>query len=178
MVIICPDCGFENIDGMDACESCQQSLTMLNRPRRPYSPIAQNMVQDRVDSLDPKQPVAVTSTTSVGEVLKIMLEKRIGCMLVADKGKLEGIFSDRDAVMRLGTEFSACRSRPIAEFMTPLPGTLEMRDKIIFAVQKMAIGGYRHIPILAGEQLVGVISIRDILRYTSEKLEVLDAAGG
>lgn len=92
MALICPDCGFENIDGMDVCESCQQSLTMLNRPRRPHSPIAKNMVRDRINSLDPKSPVAVTSTTSVGEALEIMLEKRIGCILVADNGKLGGHF--------------------------------------------------------------------------------------
>ncbi len=176
MAINCPSCGHENIAGTDICENCQHSLTGLKKPGKSQSPIGNAMLKDRVAGLNPKQPVAVSSDTPVRKVLQMMLEKGIGSMLVADGEQLVGIFSERDAVIRLGVNFSSCGSRPISEFMTPSPGTLGMEDKIVFAVQKMALGGYRHIPIVSGDKLVGVISIRDILRYTSEKLAALDAA--
>jgi CBS domain-containing protein len=48
--------------------------------------------------------------------------------------------------------------------------TLDTSDKIAFALHKMNVGGYRHIPILFNGQLAGVISIRDILRYLTERI--------
>ena len=94
--------------------------------------------------------------------------------MIVDGGKLVGIFSERDALMKLNTETPKLRDRPISQFMTPDPVTLEANDKIAFAVHKMNVGGYRHVPILFDGKLVGVISIRDILRYLTERI----AAGG
>ncbi len=54
--------------------------------------------------------------------------------------------------------------------MTADPVTLETNDKIAYALQKMNVGGYRHIPILFEGKLAGVISIRDILRYLTERI--------
>ena len=175
MALLCPDCGAENIDGVDTCESCGQPLTMLNKPHRPPSPVGEGMLRDPIEKLDPKQPIAVSCETPLQDTLQIMLEKKIGAILVTDQEKLVGIFSERDAVNRAGVEFSALRSEPIATFMTPSPGTLEVNNKIIFAVRKMAIGGDRHVPIVEGDRPVGVISIRDILRYTEEQIESVDS---
>ena len=58
--------------------------------------------------------------------------------------------------------------------MTADPVTLETSDKIAFALHKMNVGGYRHVPILFDGKLAGVISIRDILRYLTERI----AGGG
>ncbi len=174
MAIICPSCCHENIDGADICENCQHSLTGLNRPGDSQSPIGNAMLRDRIASLDPRQPIAVSADTPVAKVLQMMQEKGIGSMLITDDGKLIGIFSERDAVMRLGVDFSNYRNRPISEFMTCSPDTLTMDNKVIFAVHKMALGGYRHVPIVSGDDLVGIVSIRDILRYTSEKLAGMD----
>ena len=171
MALICLDCGAENIDGTDTCESCGQSLTMLNKPKRRPSPVGDGMLREKIEALDPKLPIAVTPDTPVESALRVMLENKIGSILVTEDDKLIGIFSEHDAVNRIGVEFEQLRSHAISEFMTALPGTLEKDNKIIFAVHKMAFGGYRHIPIVEGDRPVGVISIRDILRYTEEKIE-------
>ncbi len=171
MAVNCPDGGAENIDGVDTCESCGQPLTVFNKPRRPHSPVGEGMLRDCIDVLEPKQPIAVTPGTAIEKVLQVMLENKIGSILVTEDDKLIGIFSDRDVVNRIGVEFEALRSHPVSEFMTSLPGTLEAENKIIFAVHKMAFGNYRHVPIVEGDRPVGVISIRDILRYTEEQIE-------
>jgi CBS domain-containing protein len=54
--------------------------------------------------------------------------------------------------------------------MTPGVVTLEAEDRIAYALHKMNVGGYRHIPILFAGRLAGVISIRDILRYLTERI--------
>ena len=170
MALICPDCGAENIDGVDTCESCGQSLTMLNKPQRAPSPVGDGMLRDQIQTLNPKQPVTTSPDTPLEDALHIMLENKIGSILVIEDEKLVGIFSERDAVNRVGVEFDTLRNQPISDFMTPMPGTLEAENKIVFAVHKMAIGRYRHIPIVDGDRPVGMISIRDILRYAEEQM--------
>ena len=99
-----------------------------------------------------------------------MVDERIGCVMIVDQGRLVGIFSERDAIMKLNTDTPKFIERPISQFMTPGPVTLETNDKIAYALHKMNVGGYRHIPILFQRKLAGVISIRDILRYLAERI--------
>lgn len=175
-MVICPDCGYENIEGVDECASCQQSLTPLSKPQ-PATLLEKGLSEDPIAVLVPGTPVWVSSGEPVGQVLDLMIAERIGCVLVVDEGQLVGIFSERDALLRLNVQAESLRQRPVKEFMTESPGTLEMDDKIAFAVHKMAVGGYRHVPILTGGRPTGIISIRDILRYATEKLQAAEGSG-
>ena len=168
-MILCPYCDAENIEGADECDTCGEALVDLSI-RIPATSVEGDLLRDRIERLWPKSPSTVTPETSVGDVLQKMVDERIGCVMIVDKGKLVGIFSERDALMKLNTDASKYFSRPISQFMTAEPGTLETSDKIAFALHKMNIGGYRHIPILFNGKLAGVISIRDILRYLTERI--------
>src|SRR3954451_18467680 len=167
--IICPYCEAEIIEGADECDKCGEGLTHLSR-RIPASSVEADLVRDRIERLWPKSPSTVTPDTTVGEVLKRMVDKRIGCVMIVDAGKLVGIFSERDALMKLNADAAKFLGRPISQFMTADPVTLETSDKIAYALHKMNVGGYRHMPILFQGKLAGVISIRDILRYLTERI--------
>jgi CBS domain-containing protein len=167
--ILCPYCEAENIEGADECDKCGEGLTHLSR-RIPASSVEADLLRDRIERLWPKSPSTVTPDTTVGEVLKRMVDKRIGCVMIVDGGKLVGIFSERDALMKLNADAPKFLSRPISQFMTADPVTLETSDKIAYALHKMNVGGYRHMPILFQGKLAGVISIRDILRYLTERI--------
>jgi CBS domain-containing protein len=72
-------------------------------------------------------------------------------------------------MMRVNVDAAKMADRPISEVMTVNPATLRSRDKISFAIHRMNVGGFRHVPILdADDRLVGVISIRDILRFLTD----------
>jgi CBS domain-containing protein len=157
------------MEGADECEACGEALTHLSR-RIPTSSVEADLLRDRIEQLWPKSPSTVSPDVPVGDVLKRMVDQAIGCVMVVDKGKLVGIFSERDALMKLNTDAKKFLSRPISQFMTPDPVTLETNDKIAFALHKMNVGGYRHVPILFEGELAGVISIRDILRYLTERI--------
>ena len=103
-----------------------------------------------------------------------MVERTIGCVLVVDEGQLIGIFTERDAVTRIGVNAEKFAERPIFEFMTPTPESIEADAQIAFALQKMDVGGYRHLPVMSAGRIVGVISIRDILQYLARHLEVVE----
>jgi CBS domain-containing protein len=167
--IICPYCDAENIEGADECEACGEALTDLS-VRAPTTRVEADLLRDRIERLWPKSPSTVSPTTPVGQVLTKMVGETIGCVMVVEDGKLVGIFSERDALMKLNTDAPKFLERPISQFMTPEPVTLEANDKIAFALHKMNVGGYRHIPILFEGKLAGVISIRDILRYLTERI--------
>ena len=173
---VCPDCGYENLEGVDVCEQCGQSLSELSAPR-PSSPIEQGLLADRIASLAPKEPLTVSPETPVRDVLTKMSQASIGCVMVVDDDGLRGIFSERDALLKLSTDVRQLDNEPIASMMTPDPEVLETKDKIAFALHKMDLGGYRHLPILSGGKLVGVISIRDILHYLTERISEAQPQG-
>jgi CBS domain-containing protein len=155
-MIVCPYCEAENIEGTDTCEQCEASLTDLS-VRVPATSVEADLLRDRIERLWPKSPSTVTPETPVGTVLKKMVDEVIGCVMVVDRGRLVGIFSERDALMKINTDARRLAERPISQFMTRDPVTLETNDKIAFALHKMNVGGYRHVPILFEGKLAGVI---------------------
>ena len=175
-MIICPYCEAENIEGTDECERCGEGLTDLSI-RVPATSVEADLLRDRIERLWPKSPSTVPPDATLGDVLQKMVGETIGCVMVVDNGELVGIFSERDALMKVNTDAARYSDRPIAQFMTPDPITLETNDKIAFALHKMHVGGYRHIPILFDGKLVGVISIRDILRYLTERIAAAGRRG-
>ena len=168
--MICPYCGADNLDGVDDCAECGQSLSDAHLPDPP-TVVEQSLLADHVPVLAPQTPVVVAADTPVRDVLRAMVDAGTGCVVVADGNRPVGVFSERDALVRLNTEAPALGGRPVSGFMTAPPETLEPDAKVAFAVQRMAVGGYRHIPIVgAGGELAGIVSVRDILRYLAEKV--------
>lgn len=175
-MIVCPYCSHTNIEGADACDKCGQSLGDLSL-RQPPSEIERQLVVDPVDVLKPRPPLTVSPETPVGQVLRMLVENQVGCIVVThDSGRLAGIFSERDALMRLNVEAAQLAAKPVSDFMTTSVQSLESTATIAFAVQRMDLGGYRHLPIVAEDgSVTGVISARDILRYLTEKLATAPA---
>ena len=68
-MIACPQCGFDNIEGVDACESCQQSLSSLSLPK-PTSQIERSILSDRIDALVPREPLVVEPGAPVSMVTR------------------------------------------------------------------------------------------------------------
>ncbi len=170
-MIVCPYCARELIEGEDTCPECRASLADLHLPT-PATAVERALVSDHIHELAPNPPLAVPSDMPVGEVLQKMVDESVGCLLVIDDGELKGVFSERDALLKLGAEVESRRERPVSEFMTPSPETLEDTAKVAFAVQRMDLGGYRHLPIVDAQRTVtGVISVRDILAYLTDRIQ-------
>jgi CBS domain-containing protein len=91
--------------------------------------------------------------------------------LIVENSKIVGVFSERDALLRLDVELNDELTRPVSDFMTPSPQKITADSKIAFAVRMMDLGSYRHVPVVDDEDRpVGVISVRDILGYLTEKM--------
>lgn len=167
-MLVCPACGATDlIEGSDTCEYCNASLTDVSISVPRFS-IESDLVRDTVSELPVHPPVEIAPTETVGKAITLMVDQGIGCVLITEHDKLVGIFSERDALYRLGVDAESKKESPISDFMTANPAVISAEDKIAFALHRMDIGGYRHLPILDGEKPVSLISIRDLLAYITE----------
>lgn len=121
-----------------------------------------DMLKDAAD-----KPALITEpSTSIHDVLQIMRDNRRGVVLIADHGRLTGIFTERDVLMKIAGTRVDLKRTPVRNFMTPDPDTLPAESSIAFAINKMVTEGYRHIPLVddAGRP-VGVVSMRDLIEH-------------
>jgi CBS domain-containing protein len=113
----------------------------------------------------PQKPVVLVADCSVSDAMLEMQAHRTGAVLVRADHRL-GILTERDIVMKTPGTGRLAEDIQVTEIMTPDPVTLGPEDSIAFAMNYMAVGGYRHIPIVDDVGLpVGLLSVRDILRF-------------
>ncbi len=166
---VCPDCGYENIEGEEFCAVCEQPLVEVAGPQC-STEVERRLLLHPIRRLNPREPVLVAPNTPVGEVLRKLVDQHIGCAVVVSDHKVVGIFTERDVLLKLNVRAAELRDHPVSEFMTAKVETLELDDRIAFALHKMDVGGYRHIPILRDGRVIGIISVRRILNYIAGAL--------
>jgi CBS domain-containing protein len=110
--------------------------------------------------------VTVSPSTSVAEAATVMAEKRVGSALVLEDG-LVGIFTERDIVRALSQDFDA-PGHPVTHWMTKDPVTVGPETTVEEAMDRMLAGGFRHLPVMDGDKILGIVSIRDLSRARAE----------
>jgi len=126
-----------------------------------------NLSTETVAETHPGKPLSVSPQTSVGEVFELLKEQRTGSVLVCREGVLVGIFTERDALKLMAgdCDFQA----PIATVMTPRPVTVHVRETVSSAINRMASGGYRRLPMVGDTgKPIGIVKVSGILRYLVE----------
>ncbi len=122
------------------------------------------LFQLKIRALNPARPVTVEIQDSVESAIRVMQERKIGCVLVVTKGKLAGIFTERDVLMKILRRGLDPARASVESMMTSEPETLREDDTVASAVNRMHLGGYRHLPILNDDGgVVGIISVKDII---------------
>lgn len=166
--MICPRCGFDNLPGNDTCGQCLCDLTALDRPA-PQDRIEMSLMADTVATLKPRSPVLLPSSASVGEAVRLLLDAEIGAVLIVNaEGRLAGIFSERDLLTKVAGGSTPLGDLPLDQFMTPKPETVCAGDTLAYALHKMDVGGYRHLPVVDDGKPVGILSVRDLIRHMTQ----------
>jgi CBS domain-containing protein len=163
--MICPTCGWDNLPGNEECSNCLQDLTPLDRPVA-QNRVERSLMEDPVSVLRPKPPITVLPTTTVRQAIQVMLSHNLGSLLVVDgSGKLVGILSERDLLKKVAPLPDPYAELQVEDIMTANPEAVTAEDTLAFALHKMDVGGYRHLPVLSAGKPAGVISVRDMLRH-------------
>ncbi|MNK27896.1 Arabinose 5-phosphate isomerase KdsD [compost metagenome] len=113
----------------------------------------------------PLEVFSVMPNTSVLDALKLMTEKNISALLIMEEGKLLGIFTERDYARKIVLQGKASKDTPISEVMTANPITVATTDSIDLCMQVMTDKHIRHLPVVAANQAVGMVSIGDVVKF-------------
>ena len=165
--MICPVCQWQNFLGEDVCENCGADLWRSDTPESTTT-FHGRLLGMRLDRLGAPRPVIADAETSAGTAIERMRREGIDCLLVVEHGALVGIFTDRDAVVKIGTTVDD--PRPLREVMTPDPVVLQHDDPVAVAIHKMAIGEFRHVPIVDSGTPVAIVSAKDVFRHLAAGL--------
>jgi CBS domain-containing protein len=123
------------------------------------------ILSEPISHLPTRKPVEVAPSASVRDAVRLMNEERCGCVLVVESGQLVGIFTERD-LLRLPDQDRRLAEIPVGQAMTRDPEVLRPEHRIALALNKMSVGGYRHIPLVDAQgRPVGLISMRDIVAF-------------
>src|ERR1700746_3703261 len=103
----------------------------------------------------------VSPSTRVGEAVALMAQHRIGSVLVMEADRLVGIFTERDTVRALSQTYDA-PSHDVASWMTPNPITVRPETPVDEALRTMLANNFRRLPVVNGDDVAGIVSIRDL----------------
>ncbi len=165
--MLCPNCGYDNIQGIDLCERCGSDLAGLDLPEA-QSGFRGRLWSDRVGNLPMVPPLSVTPEATVAEAIAKMRQARHGCVLVRKDSHLVGIFTERDVITRIVRTGNDPKKVSIGEVMTAQPITLSPNDPPAHAIHLSVARGLRHLPIVDGDEVLGFISVRHLLRHIYE----------
>ncbi len=108
---------------------------------------------------------------SVLEAVKEMNHRQVGCLLILDQGKIVGIFTERDVLRRVVVPGMEAASTPVSEVMTKEVDTFPPNLPVDEAMAHMTAKRHRHIPVVEGERILGMVSIGDVTRWLSNNFE-------
>jgi len=110
--------------------------------------------------------LTVEAGLPVVAVARRMVERNVGAVLVLEEGRLAGIMTERDLMRAVARGLND--DVVVGECMTADPETIAPDDTIEHAAVLMIHGGYRHLPVVDGDDVVGVLSIRDLVQVVVE----------
>lgn len=113
----------------------------------------------------------LSRTATVREAAELMAERRVGAVLITVEGRLEGIFTERDLATRVVAKSRDPSSTKLGDVMTKNPDVLGPDDPALEALERMRAGDYRHLPVVEGNKVVGVVSMRDLYAEVKRDLE-------
>jgi len=115
--------------------------------------------------LKDRETYTVDSQQTVFDVARFMVDRNIGAVPVLDHGKLVGIFSERDIMKRVLVEGKDPKKAKVAEVMTPDPLVVTADESFENCMLLMKEHGFRHLPIVDEQKLLGLVSLRDLLLH-------------
>jgi len=107
----------------------------------------------------------------VVEAAKMMAERRVGAVLITRNGRLEGIVTERDVACRVVAQGRDPATTKLGAIMTKNPEVLSPDDPPAVALERMRAGDFRHLPVVDGTRIIGVVSIRDLYALVKGQLE-------
>jgi CBS domain-containing protein len=115
--------------------------------------------------------VSVEAETPVRAAVALLAERRIGALPVVEAGAVAGIMSERDIIYCLAREGADVLDWPVSRVMTAPAVTVDAKTSVLAALAQMTQRRIRHLPVVEGGGLVGIVSIGDLVAYRLDRIE-------
>lgn len=115
--------------------------------------------------------ISITADQSVAVAVQLLADRRIGALPVMDGSRVVGIFSERDVIHALRKHGAAALEHKVGEVMTSPAITVGANEAPIGALSLMTQRRIRHLPVVEGGQVIGVVSIGDLVKYRIDRIE-------
>lgn len=115
--------------------------------------------------------VTLTSDATIGDLVQTLADHRIGAVVVTHGDAIAGIISERDVVRALVGGADGLLEKPVEELMTSQVITCSPGDEVSSLAASMTEHRFRHLPVVRGDELVGIVSIGDIVKFRLEELQ-------
>jgi CBS domain-containing protein len=112
--------------------------------------------------------LAVAPEDTMGEVAAKMVDRGVGAVVVKDFGRIIGVLTERDIMRAVAARTHSSETR-VREWMTPDPITASADTDVEDAGRTMLENGFRHLPVVDGEQAIGIVSIRDVVAWELQR---------
>jgi signal-transduction protein with cAMP-binding, CBS, and nucleotidyltransferase domain len=159
--MLCPTCRHDNFEGEETCANCGADLVLADAQGSAPG-YRDTVLGEHLEALGIGAFQTVAPSEGVAEAIRSMHLMGTDCLLVVEDGRLVGIFTDRDALAKAMDKRLALYT--VRDFMTPDPVVLRREDTLAVAIHKMAVGEFRHIPIVDDGQPIGVVAAADLFR--------------
>jgi CBS domain-containing protein len=120
--------------------------------------------------------LTVACDTRVRDAVSLLADRKIGAVPVVRGGSVAGIMSERDIIYRLRSDGAAMLDWEVERIMTAPAITVEPDTEIMSALSLMTRRRIRHLPVVEGEALIGLVSIGDLVKHRMDKIEAEAAA--
>jgi CBS domain-containing protein len=121
--------------------------------------------------------ISIEPNASLESAVKMLAQHRIGALLVLGPDRrVVGILSERDVVRVLAERGAGVLAQPLSQVMTRRVVTCSPSDSVGVLMERMTTGKFRHLPVIEHEQVIGVISIGDVVKHRLQEIEQESAA--
>ena len=118
-----------------------------------------------------REVATVSADARLSEAVRILGEKRIGALPVVEGGRIVGIMSERDVIYCLKDHGAEVLDWPVSRVMTSPAITVDPSTQVLSALALITQKRVRHLPVVSGGELVGIVSIGDLVKYRIDRIE-------
>jgi len=138
-------------------------------PKTYADPLEQALAEESVGAIQHEPFVTISPDTKIEQAVRRLAGEGVACLLVAEDGKLQGVFSERDVLDRVSEDYDRMKDRPVAEVMSASPVFAYDSDSAAAALCVMAASGLRHVPVLNhSDEIVGIVSPQRVTGFLQE----------
>ncbi len=158
----CPHCGHHKAKEVLECKDS----------RCPQDKIREAMMHEPIGKLLTGKDLLVAKVTdTLDQVIELFRTKEKNCLLVYEENNLVGILSNRDLLLRAAGKYKDLSKVHVGAVMTSVPEHVKADTPMAYVVNKMSMGGFRHLPVLREDGMpISILTVQDVLRYIANLL--------